>query len=261
VSQRAGPWRLRGERACFEVLRPRLVAAARRAERWRGFVELAAEGAPARRAFLKYGPLRAWPALRHRARTLVPRIEIPRLQEHANLAWLREHGFGAPRPLVAGVLVRLCLPRFQFLVSEEAPGTRTLAEVLADPDDAQRTAALELLARDAARLHAFGFTHRDLFARNLLVAGADPAALRLLFLDAWRGGPRRGLRGAEYDLACFLLDAGARLAPPERERFLALYSAERGLSAARASALRAAVAREGERLARRLARRGRISAS
>jgi hypothetical protein len=265
VTGRSGGWRIRGERALFEALRPRLEEAACRRERWRGFVELG-RGASTR-AHLKYSALSTWPALRHASRALVPWLEIPRLQELANLAWLRERGFGAPRPLVAGALRRAGLPRFQFLATEEIEGARTLADVLAPAagaEPAERAAVLELLARDVARMHALGFVHRDLFARNVLVTtdGAAPSAVpRLHFLDAWRGGPRRGLRGFDYDLACFLVDGERLLSRAERERFEKRYAEERSLDGAAARALHRSTRRTLDRLARRLARRGRMHGS
>jgi len=269
VKSLQGPWVLRGDAGLFRELAPRLEQAARARTRWRGFVELgtnAATSAERVQAYLKYGPLQLRPALRHASRALVPGIEIPRLQEFANLAWLRSHGFGAPRPLVAGVLRRLGLPRFQFLATQAIPTARTLAEALARDARAERTVSLELLAREVARLHELGFVHRDLFARNVLVTDESRArtgagaALRLHFLDAWRGGPQRGLRGPAYDLACILSDGEWLFSPEERRRFERCYASERALDDPDAGALRRSTGRTLARLVRRLSRRGRISA-
>jgi hypothetical protein len=216
-----GTWRLRGARECFEPLRSELTAWAEAGER-QGTRRVVAGLA----TYLKGSALRPWPAWRHALRRALG-LGLPRWNEHANLAWLREHGFLAPRPLVAGVWFRAGLPRYQFLLTEwlEAP---TLAEVLGRPllDGASRGGWLGALAIDLARLHALGFVHRDPFPRNLLACG-PPSAPRCAFLDAWRGGPRLGWRGPDHDLGCFLLDGAALLSRAEQARFLGAYRDER----------------------------------
>lgn len=171
--------------------------------------------------YYKGSPLRRRPALRHFLRGRFG-LEIPRLQEFSNLEWLRAHGFRAARPLLAGV--RGTWPRFQFLYTELVPDASTLAEAFPRAEAAQRRAWLEPLARDLARLHALGFVHRDLFARNLLVGRHDDP--RCTFLDAWRGGPGRGLRGPDHDLACLFLDGAHLFAPEEQALLLTTYREE-----------------------------------
>lgn len=213
-----GPWRLRGERALFEELRDALEEAASAGRRMRTIDRLGPFV-----AFCKGSALRPRPALRHALRGLAGR-ELPRLAEFANLSWLRAHGFLAPRPLLAGARRSAGLSRYQFLCTELVPAARTLEEALPGAPPAQRAAWLTALARDVAALHRQGFVHRDLFARNLLVGGAD--STRCTFLDAWRGGPGRGLRGPDHDLGCFFLAAATTLTREEQSLFLTTYRGE-----------------------------------
>src|SRR6185295_449284 len=69
------------------------------------------------------------------------------------------------------------------------------------------------------------FVHRDLFPRNLL-SRSTPAGERCLFLDAWRGGARRGLRGPDHDLGCLFLDGAELFTGAEQSLFLTTYRAE-----------------------------------
>ncbi len=221
MKTRAGALAFRGEEALLQELLPRLEHAALLHERWRGFIEVGCA-----HAFLKYSALRFRPALRHATRSLVPWIEIPRLQEFANLIWLRERGFGAPRPLVAGVFRRSGLPTFQFLATEVVQGSQTLTELFERGPAELREPVLRALAIDVARLHELGFVHRDLFTRNLLLTRAE-AGVRIHFLDAWRGGPHFQLRGPKHDLACLMRDGERLFTGDERRLFLETYSGER----------------------------------
>jgi hypothetical protein len=215
-----GPWRCAGEEDLFEGAGPELGTAAR--ER-RGERSPRALGPFS--SYYKGSPLDARHALRHAVRRAVRLAEVPRLQELANLAWLRERGFLAPRPLLAGVLERGGLPRFQFLFTELVPLAPTLAELFRAGPRERRGPALAALARDLARLHALGFVHRDLFARNLLVCATE-SGVRCAFLDAWRGGPGPALRGPEHDLGCLFLDGAALFAREEQVLFLSTYGEE-----------------------------------
>jgi hypothetical protein len=209
------------------------------------------------RLHLKWSPFRGRSRVRHALRVTLLRRPLPRLAEFANLEWLRAHDFGAPRPLVAGAVWRGGLPRVQFLATEEVQDTRTLRELLTgDAPADERAAVLDALAREIARLHGAGFVHRDLFPRNLLVGGPgdDP---RVLFLDAWRGGPGRGLRGPDYDLGCFFVYAADLLRPEEQRAFLDAYLARAPLAGGNARRFLAAVARHRERQAARARRRNR----
>jgi len=179
-----------------------------------------------RAAHLKASPLAGRARWRHAFRAHVLGRSLPRFREYENLAWLRARDFRAPEPLAAGALWGGALPRFQFLFSAEVPAARTLLDELETGDPALRPELLGELAREVARLHALGFVHRDLYPRNLLVAERERGR-RLVFLDAWAGGPGLQLRGAAYDLACFFLEGSELLAPEEEGELLAGYFAER----------------------------------
>ena len=209
--------------------------------------------------WVKAGALRGKSRLRHGARALLLRRPPPRAAEYHNLRWLARHLFRVPRPVAAVSFWRGALPAYQALLLELVPGARPLHERLPELAGAERDALLAELAREAARMHALGFAHRDLYLRNVLVrpaadAPGDPR--RLVFLDAWSGGPRRGARGAPRDLACLLLEGANLLARDEQLQLLERYLAERaaqGRPAARESLL-ARTASERARLLRRIAR-------
>ncbi|MCP3916853.1 MAG: hypothetical protein GY711_14980 [bacterium] len=176
--------------------------------------------------YLKGGALARGPAWRHGLRRHVLRRSPPRLREFEHLVWLRKRHFEAPRPLAAAVLWRTGLPRYQALFTEYIPNTETLEDFLAHGEAPGRATVLAELAREVARLHALGFVHHDLFARNLLVRGARPER-RIVFLDAWAGGTGWGTRGPAYDLACLFLDATELLSDDEQTSFLDAYFAAR----------------------------------
>lgn len=250
-------WIVRGDETLSNELRPRLEDARARGTSTCERVELS--GGP---AYLKLSSLRGKARWRHGLRLRVG-LSLPRLREYENLAWLRASGFGAPRPLAAGGVLRLGLPVFQFLATEEVQGARTLREVFeAERDPApDRRALLEELGRDVGRLHARGFVHRDLYPRNVLVREA-PGRPRFVYLDAWRGGPGPGLRGPAHDLACLMLFGPELFTAAEQAAFLDAWFAERarlGHPPDRATTL-AAVVRRRRRLALDFARRRRPGA-
>jgi len=215
----AGAWRVLGERELFAEVRPALEELATLARPERGPRRLGPF-----QAYFKGSPLATRPALRHAVRRAAG-LEIPRLQEFSNLEWLRSRGFLAARPLLAGVRRRAVLPRFQFLFTELRPGESTLGQWFPLAPPAERARRLAALARDVARMHRLGFVHRDLYPRNLLVTteGTDP---RCAFLDAWRSGPGRGLRGPEHDLGCLFLEGASLFTPEEQRVFLQSYREE-----------------------------------
>jgi hypothetical protein len=208
----AGAWSLRGRRELFAELGTELERHAAARTKWRARLTVGGED-----VYLKGSPLVGRAALRHALRRTLLCCAEPRLAEFANLRWLAEHGFRAPPPHLAGVRRVGGLARYQFLVTGwiEAP---RLDEFCARASEPARTALAVELGRSLARLHALGFVHRDLFARNLLVETGS-TGLSIVFLDAWRGGPGRGLRGPIHDLACLMLD-GARLFSAGEQRLL-----------------------------------------
>lgn len=207
-----------------------------------------------REAFVKAGPLGPSASRRHGLRRLFYRQPAPRLREYGNLNWLRARHFRALEALAAGCLERHGRPRFQFLVTRELPAVRSLFELLeSDPSAAHEL--LPELAREAARLHSLHFVHRDLFARNMLVADAVHGR-RLVFSDVWAGGARPGLRGPAYDIACFLLQGVELASEAAIASFLATYLRERCAQGSSANEPRflAQVERERSALVRQLER-------
>lgn len=206
------------------------------------------------RAYLKGSPLRGSAARRYGLGSRLGLRTVPRLNEYANLEWLRAQGLGAPRPLAAGVLWRDGLPRFQYLVTALIAGASTLDRALAAATAPERAAIVDALAETVASMHAGGFVHRDLFARNVLVEDSD-TAVRLNLIDCWAGGTGPQRRGVSYDLGCLFLDLGDALDTREQRRLLEHYGrhcgrAERGFD----RRWIARVARERDGLRRRLER-------
>ncbi len=237
-------WTLRGDRETYRRFQDELDRAATTRE--------SAVGERSPGVFLKYGPLRGNARLRHGLRRWVPGLELPRLNEYENLAWLRREGFGAPEPLVAGVRFEGGWPAFQFLITRKLAGLRGMREFLSCAPDPARSTVLVTLARDLSRLHRSGFVHRDLFPRNLLVDGTGE---RVSFLDAWRGGPRPGLRGPSYDLACWMLYGADLLEPGEQRLWFETYCQARPVPARTRGRLIRQVVRQRQALCRKLARR------
>lgn len=160
---------------------------------------------------------------------------VPRVAEFHNLGWLRERLFEAPAPIAAGCVSRSSSPAWQFLLTSHVPDATSLDVFLEEREREDRAAVLEEVARETARMHALGFVHHDLYPRNLLVRERDgrgaSARRRVVFLDAWAGGPPPQSRDAAYDLACFLLRADTQLTTEERRAFLDSYAAHRAAQA------------------------------
>lgn len=178
-------------------------------------------------AVLKASPLHGKSAVRWGLKRAFLRARLPRVNEYYNLSWLTERLFATPLPLAAGGLVRGGIPRWQFLVTRHVPDAVQLHAWLAGgPSATERASVLDEIAREVARMHALRFVHRDLWTRNLLVV--PPRNLsRVVFLDAWAGGPGFGLRGRGHDLACFERDMRELWTAEERARWLERYRAER----------------------------------
>jgi len=173
-----------------------------------------------RRGYLKGSSLRGKAWLRHTLRRLFLGRRFPRLAEYENLLWLREHDFRAPLPLAAGVLRIRDRPPYQFLFTEEIENAFTLYAVLATAKEVERLSILSALGVEVARLHNLGFIHRDLYPRNLLYREKGEA---VFFIDTWRGGARRQLRGPLYDHACLMLHGAAWWTTTEQAAYFRAY--------------------------------------
>jgi hypothetical protein len=206
-----------------------------------------------RPCWLKGGPLRAKASVRHSLRRHLLRLPVPRLAEYHNLVWLRKRLFRTPEPICAAALHVRGLVRYQVLATGLVQDGIPLPEALAGASPEERTELVDELADEAARMHALYFVHRDLYPRNVLVTppkedGSD--GRRLVFLDAWRGGPFQRMRGPAYDLACLMLEGAAIFTPFEQRRIFERYLAGRSRQgrAARGDVLLARSARARERL-------------
>lgn len=238
-----------GAREHVESVAERVREAARAGERLAAWIEL--EGPPGGRGYLKGAPLDGKARLRHRLRELARR-PLPRVAELANLGWLRARGFRAPEALAAGALRRGGTAVYQFLLTAEVAGARTLDAALANATPDARLACVRHLGRLVRELHALGFVHRDLYPRNVLVTGA-PEDGELHLLDAWRGGARRQLRGPAHDHACLMLEGAELLTPAEQQAYFD--AAFEGHPEVLRDALLGAIARERAALVQRTRRR------
>lgn len=184
-------------------------------------------------AWFKGSPLRGHASRRHALRGLCG-LALPRLREYTNLAWLAERLFRVPEPLVAGCVRQGGLPRYQFLVTRHLEQVEPLDTFLPGAPPELRALLVRELAHEVARMHALHFVHHDLFVRNVLVGPPRPAGgdqRRLLFIDAWRGGPGYLPRGAPYDLACLMLEGAALFSAAEQDLFFREYLTERAVQA------------------------------
>jgi tRNA A-37 threonylcarbamoyl transferase component Bud32 len=204
-------------------------------------------------AWFKGEPLRGKAAWRHGVRSRLLRLHLPRVNEFHNLGWLARRSFQVAPPLAAGVLFRAGLPRYQFLVTSEIRDARTLRQFLVD-EEIGREEVLAELAREVGRMHAVGFVHRDLFPRNVLVLPPRRARGRIVFIDAWRGGPRSQLRGPAHDLGCLFLHGPELLRGGEPALLFDAYVSARGAQGrgVEARSFLRAVRRARRRLRRRL---------
>lgn len=107
---------------------------------------------------------------------LVDRVRLDRARRNLALGALLDFlRIRTPRGLAAATVRRRGLVKRGYLVTDEVAGARSLAECLRAGD--VPAAALEAVGSAVARLHAWGFAHRDLKATNVLVDGAGRAWL------------------------------------------------------------------------------------
>lgn len=154
--------------------------------------------------------------------------------EYAALQAMRNLGINAARPVAYGAR-RLC--RFVtacFLITEEVPGSVNLTTFASDVQAgrrplarAERLAMVTRLARQVAEMHAAGFSHGQLFWRNILVRRGLDDQPEFFFLDAqpppsWR---RLGPAAAWWhrELANLVVSALPFTTRTERLRFLRQY--------------------------------------
>jgi hypothetical protein len=162
--------------------------------------------------------------------------------EYRALQTMRGLGISAVRPVACGArrvghFVAAC-----FLITEEVPGARNLTSFAGDVSAGrelltrrQRLAMAEVLARQVAEMHAAGFSHGQLFWRNIVVRAGLAGTHEFFFLDAqpqpaWR---RLG-HNADFwqqELAHLAVSATPFTTRTERLRFLLRYFGAARLSA------------------------------
>lgn len=153
----------------------------------------------------------------------------PEVNEFKNLAFLREKGVPAVRPVAAAARTEKGRLVAHALLTEHVPGSIDLAKRLAtagDPvreDPTTRRRVAELIGRHTHRMHVEAFVHRDLFARNVLVR-VDEEGPAVWFCDCRRGGPPSIRAKSLNDLASLDLDLKGNLPRTDRMRLLRSYA-------------------------------------
>jgi hypothetical protein len=161
----------------------------------------------------------------------------PEVLEFKNLAFLREKGVPAVRPVAAASETKSGRLVAHALLTEHWVGAIDLAKRLATAGDpvreeaAVRRRTAELLGRHLHRMHQEGFVHRDLRARNVLVTVDEDRHPAIAFCDCRRGGPPSWRRRAIDDLASLDADLRGRWPRTDRLRALRAYAGKGDLSA------------------------------
>lgn len=157
----------------------------------------------------------------------------PEVREFRNLAFLREKGVPAVRPVAAAAETGGGRLLWHALLTEHVPDAVDLERRLATPGDPVRDdrrvrrRVAELLGRHVHRMHGEGFVHRDLYVRNVLVR-VDEDGPSLWFCDCRRGGPP-SLRAKPFDdLATLDVGLVDRWPRTDRVRVLRTYAGEGG---------------------------------
>jgi hypothetical protein len=169
---------------------------------------------------------------------------------------LRELGIPAVRAVAYGGRRILHFVQACFLITEEAPGTCTLMKFADDVatgqralDGRRRRAIVRALAAQIAELHATGFSHGNLFWRNVLIRFGPDGSPEFFLVDPqpllrWRGFPAPE-RWYRIELAQLAVSAGRFATTAEMVRFARFYYGVRRLT----DAIRAELG-ELERIAR-----------
>jgi hypothetical protein len=153
----------------------------------------------------------------------------PEIREFKNLEFLREKGVPAVRPVAAASLSQGGRLVAHALLTEHVPDAIDLHRRLGTPDDpvaadpVVRRRVAELIGRHVHRMHAEGFVHADLYARNVLVR-VDEDGPAVWFCDCRRGGPPSLRRKAVDDFATLDLGLAGRWPRTARVRVIRAYA-------------------------------------
>ncbi|HVG94818.1 MAG TPA: lipopolysaccharide kinase InaA family protein [Planctomycetota bacterium] len=157
----------------------------------------------------------------------------PEIREFRNLAFLREKGIPAVRPIAAAAATGGGRLLWHALLTEHVPDAIDLERRLAIPGDPVRDDRLvrrrvaELLGRNIHRMHSEAFVHRDLFTRNVLVR-VDEDGPTVWFCDCRRGGPPSFRAKPLHDFATLDLGLVKPWPRTDRVRVLRAYAGPEG---------------------------------
>jgi len=98
--------------------------------------------------------------------------------------------FEAPDVLATASVRRRTRLVDSWLVTRTIPDALSLDNWLPDSAGRTRSAILRKLATGLAQMHAAGFVHIDLQARNILLRQVDSAPTKIFLIDSTRGGLR-----------------------------------------------------------------------
>ena len=178
-----------------------------------------------------------YPRLRHRLRGVLRGTLFGWHRAAAEarlLRAMREAGSLAVRPVAygsrrCGGFLAAC-----FLITEAVPEARNLTSFALDVEDGreslsivERRRLLRTLAEQVGELHASGFSHGQLFWRNLLLRRAPAGGFEFFLLDARPGHGQRRLAGGRWwveELAQLCVSAEPFTSRTERLRFLLAYA-------------------------------------
>ncbi len=139
-----------------------------------------------------------------RGRSIWPRdkAEI----EARNTEHIRRYSpFDAPHVLATASNRKRTRLTDSWLVTRTIPDALSLEKWFPGSSDRARSAALSRLATGLAQMHAAGFVHIDLQARNILLRESDGGPNQIFLIDSTRGGlradPIRQAHGRLRDLS------------------------------------------------------------
>lgn len=239
----------------METERGRCLRALDDRENWR--LDLSHIDGRARGLYLKKHHVRAW----HwwlRARLGRPARRSPGRVEARNIVRLARSGVAAMRLVAYGDRLHADGLLESFVLTEELAGYAQLDHFLrrrfperprtiARPRDAGVTALINQIADVAARFHAAGFNHRDLYCCHFFVLEQSDGPFEVRLIDLQRVERRRWLRWRWIvkDLAQLAYSAPReRIGPTERLAFIKRYLGVRKLRPRDKRLIRAVLAKQ-----------------
>lgn len=184
-------------------------------------------------------------------RDLKERLRIPRPLR----AWRLGQAFvqaGLPtaQPVLAIVPRHPFAPRVCYIATEWLTGGQKLDAYVRTADTRVLPHLARLLGIEIARMHAAGFSHRDLKEENLIVTGTgDAARAHFIDLDGVTRYRRVPMRRRVRDISRLFISVHVlnALRPADYRRFLEAYLSESGESGNGWKTLWHRIARDGER--------------